>query len=1248
MKYMTEFEPKEYNTLLARNKIDASKGVLFDVAGAGQIPPDTHNRTILIGMGGTGIKTIDYVKRSVDQKLSPNWKQYVAFLGIDADWHEIDRAGSLTPSECVLTTLNGIAQRAQSPASYPQAWRTFADHNKVMHLANLGGAGSGRVRLMGKMKLHDKDTGSAVDQSIVQKLTYLKANVLSPIAGSGHYEVYVIGSVSGGTCSGGFLEMPALVRKALGVNNVRVHAMLYLPDTVAALDPANQSELEANGYASLKELNYFQGMGMRRGYSETWSYNDPAEAQLTIHGDSGFFEMPYLVGTAAGPAQDSSKVARETIAEFFVSILGNVVTSGADAFLVDQFLNNAVQHVNDKNRNPGNAEMEAQGELHDFPKMFGAIGFAAASAPKQIVKAYAVGKACDRAGLKPVTAVERATMIAKGDTFLPFLGEDEYLVAGEGTAKAELVLKPLLDFLKTYQKAEFNFLDYMSLPNVTFKEIRENKYDSVLQHQIAQYVKSKTGDNMKKELDQALVNAFAKFRDNVKNYVKEYGPLAFYNLYCGTFIPENNFGGVGIKQMLANIYSDKDYKTGSDRNWRPVADAYNDIVNCKQAITNANPLNLLLDRQGLANNWLMAVNNWSNLCVNEQRRAYVLGNFHAIYKQFVGPTAVLADQMKAFGHILNCLADTYQEHGEKLNDFNEFRKIQDNATEVNIAAVNTAAHSWLHDEADRIAQIINGEKVRAALVDSFFENTEDWLKIDDSMIEITARGVHLTNPDMAVAARQMFDKCMQDTISVNMDVSIENLFNQVQTLNVNYDQYAQQIIDELSLRSQTLFNGTINGNLYSRYIMYPQSLTANNPAIVQAIQNAAAQKFPGIGFYGSAYADSIAMYQLAAPFEVYRLNELNNWERQYNLKMHGNNGLHGRTPDLRKIMDAAGTATYVDNSDWHDYPAITAVADPTQPNADGEISHEGQVRIKINKLLEEARKLGVLYSQQDANGKWSVCRVNCDKRSQWSFNESLMIPDNDGLLPTGKALAEAVANQNGKMLADMSRVVELHNGGLMNETHTTEDWAWYYAKRVLYVHRPMLVEIRETVEKFRVWGAQVDEANKAAMQKWQPAKMIRIMQAHLLYKDDAGYWKLEGQSATAVANLSESGLNRMRNRDPQEAALVDGGFELFCVYRALVERADMKDGGMDKLLAEAKQVISDWLDEEVLDQSFAFVDKKLKEESELLEKLGGNLASPEKKPLAKFVTAMAELDIDESKLTDLCRFYSMAKLWKKV
>lgn len=1248
---MTDFKEKDYGTLLANNKIDASKGILFGATGEGRLPPNTHHRTILIGLGGTGVRTINHIKRTISRKLDPTWKQYIAFLAIDSDLNEIDQATDLSRAEAVETTLKEVGQRAVDVTRYPMPWRVFADANKVSHLSAVDGNGCGRTRLMGKMKIHDQMPGAkGVDEQIVDSLSRTRSELL-PTSGNAFYEVYVIGSVSGGTCSGGFLELPALVRRALNVNNIHVHAMLYLPDTVSELDSQWKNELEANGYASLKELNYYQGLDMRKGYREEWTYNSPAERKLSINSEQDFFEIPYLIGTIAGPAKDSLDVAMDTIANFFVNILGDVQVSSGQAFLMDSFLSNAHQHRKDKHASQGNPELEAAGELHDFPKRYGAIGFAEAAAPEEIIRAYAVSRACVTAGLQSVDTATRASLVAKGAEILPFLGEKEFLPAGEGTNKAFALLKPLQVFLDESQQENFNFLQFMGLQNVMWEDLKKNVYENV-NVQIGRYIESKTNEAAKAALDNRLLGAFTRFKAGIQEFVVNYGPLAFYNLYMGNFIPENNNGGVGLKQMLANICADKDPRNGMPINRTSAADAERAVQAAKKHADDLKGIITLLDitgeRQNRANAWLQAKNRWVSAAVNEKRREYLLGTYHAFDKKVQEPTAILADELRAFGYILDKLSDTYKNHGAKLNTFEDFSTVSDYATEVNIAALNTSAHAWLKEESERIAGTIQGKKVRTALVDSFFKDSSKWLEIPEGMVKTTDAGaVILTNPDVAVPARQEFDACMQESINLSMDVSIEKLFKQVNQRDVDYKQYARQVINALTLKSKLLFNGNIDENLIYRYIMYPSVLNTSDPAIVAALQEAAQGLVAPGNFYASTYADSIAMYQLAAPFEIYHLHDLEKWEKQYDEKMSRISGLHGRSPDLKQHTDAMGTVSFEELTSWYDYPAISFKKDPTKKDPQtGERCHEGDVRLEIDKMLETARKLGVLYSKETSPDKWSYYRVYCDKSRDWEFDETLVRPDKEtGLLPTGVKLVEAVAAQNGSSVAELSRCVELHNGGLLNEPHS-KDWAWIYAKRVLYVHRPMLIEIRDTIEKFAKWNEQVEAYNESLRRKWMPAKMIRMMQGHVLFSDGEGFWSLE-DSDNVVTNLSEAGLRSLGRRSPKEAALVENGFVLFYLYNALMRRKEIQDGGMDKLLEQANQAITAWGDPELLDACFDLVDKMMREEISKLEKLGGSVDDPTKKPLQKYVAKMDELGLNDY-VTSICEFYAMAKLWKRV
>jgi len=1245
MSSLTQYQDEKiFATLLASEKMDVADGI---AASSTKIPPDSTNRTILIGLGGTGVKTINYVKRTISDKLDPSWKDYIAFLAIDSDGKELASADSLTDDEYIRTTRNGIAERLITPGKYPPAWHRFLDPDQAAKITDPNAEGSGQKRLLGKAKIHDqvRETGKAVDVEIVNKLASRKNSLVSLASGKGKYQVYVIGGISGGTGSGSFLEMPALIRKVLGNgDNVSIYAMLFLPDTLTgktsiAADQGFVESLQANGYASLKELNYFQGMYMRPGYAEKWYYNDPGTPELFMDSTTDFFHLPYLVGTSEGAAENSEAIARSTVAEFFVSILGKMITGAQDQFLVDSFVSNAMQYRGTKHADTMNPDKEPKDSYHEFPKAFGALGFASAQAPQQIVKAYAVATACDRAGLEPVSAQTRAQMAATGETLLPFLGDSELMTAKAGTEKAAELLLPVTNFLRSYLTAEFSFLQEMQLENVTFGDILSNKYTADLKRIVDSYMARKTGTPMRDALDQKLVEAFTQFRNNVKDYVMKDGPMAFWNLYMGTFIPENGYDGVGIKRMLANLVEGRD-ATGAAKSWPTADKARADVERRFKDISDASLVKRMTHGQNMANDWVQAVNFWANTCVNEKRREHVLGKFHALEQKLAEPAESLAEQVKAFGTILTTMAKGYKAYSSNLEDYNAFREIKSGHTDVNIAALNQSAHRWIKDEAQKIAATISGLKIREALVDSFFANPKAWLEVDENLILVASDTTYLRDEARPVSARKMFDQCMTETVNFNMDVSIQKVFEAIQQ-NVPYHQFAADIVDRLDAQSRLLFDGSTAGAQVHKYLVYPANLDS---AIATALQNEVTKR----GFdkaYESMYADSIMMYRMVAPFELYQLKQLKVWERQYlNRKGQVNNLLHGRSPDIRLEVKPDGSSYYVDNSSWFDYPSICPEEDPTKMR-EGGIPYEGKIRLEIDKLLEKAKELGVLFTDPDAK-EHCYYRVHFDKFHDWKFDVFALTPvDAMGHLPTGKALAKAVAKSE---FDNLVRPVLLDRAGLAETPRSNDAWAWTYAKRVLYAHRPMLKEIRETVELMEQWSKIVEEVNIEIDRSLLPAKLIRIMQSHLIYRDSNGVWKNEDDD-TILANLSPMMMKQMQFRNPREAALFSSGFELFALHRILNSRGEAEYHKLvDALLPKAQNVIMQFKDPDLLQATFEQIDGKLTKECELLESYGADLANPEEKPSTGFVNKMAALKIQAELLPEICKFYCYAKMWDQI
>lgn len=1281
MPYLYELakDKKQTDVLLAADVLDASKGALF---GEQTLTPDDNNRTILIGLGGTGVRTVDYVKGAIMKRLDASWRKYVSFLGVDTSWTELDGTAYLDSGEKVSLTQPGVDDRLRQYETYPAAVRRFLKDGDGAKFHGVDGDGAGRTRLVGKVKVHDQATGKlGVDEEIVSRLEK-KAKSMEPMiaGGVGSYQVYVIGSVCGGTCSGSFLEMPALVHKA--IPGAKVHAMLYLPDTLASLDPNNAKQLYANGYASLKELNYFMGMSMRPGYGETWSYNSNAFPELPMEGR--FFDIPYLVGSNGAGALDAADTAMETIAEFLISLLGKMTAVGKAVFLTSAFESNATASakIGARSYQPGSGDqLEAAGEFHEFPKRFAAIGFAEASAPQKVVRAYTVGHVCQKAGLMPVAKKERDALIAAGSgAIVPFRGEDDLLNATEGTAKARAVLAPVEKFLGIIHSGVFNFGEDLNEQEITWTKIRNGQYDNpAIAQKAAMVIKQRTSPEMMDDLRRKIRAAYDAYRKNVQEYVRTEGPYAFVNLYLGNFKQVNGEFGIGIERMIKNLIDGKtldgrEFRTTTgEPAWVPVETAKQNLDSARTTIANEKSAVFGIEtkeNKTHAAQWVQAYNNWGKARINAVRREVALGLNGSLFESFLTPAAKLTQEVGSFGRVLECLTGIYMNHGSKLNTYADFEEARDSRTEVNLAAVSAESWEWVKKQADDAWQAANAQKLRDDLVEDFFAmgedgapNSQKWLDVPASRVKGSDADVKLTSRDVAVPAREIFDQYLQVNFPTTLNVSVEAMFTQLQSTGKSFDDTADKIVKQLLAHSEPQFNGDIPAGSKFGFIMYPAALKTGHgagPAIAAAIENAANVQCPGVQVYASDDADSIMFYQMAAPMEIYRLKELSAWENYYETGEYGLNNylafLHGMSPDLTVTSKAGTVDRYSENMPWKDYPSIVRqMTDPRTPDPKtGKVSREGQLRISLDKTIQRAKELGVLYLEQmpDAGGseQWMVKRVHCNKATTWRFDLMECNPDPaTGLLPLGKALAETVASQNGKNLEDIACNVTLEYGGVMDKPAPTRELAWEYAARVLRAHVPMYIEVRETVKKFEEWAKDIEVYNEKLKAQFLPAKMIWLVKGRVLRKNEDGTWVyiMPDGKARNVAVLTDV---MKKFLPPKDKNLIDNGllgYYLFTKLSTILTSQKAFDEAFDRARSAIERMASD-AEIEALTAGEEQSAVLLAEREALAEKGARLDGDADAEPKMAFASAMTAIGVDKAKAKDIDLFYFRMGLWEVI
>lgn len=1281
MPSLRDYNKEDFAELFASTLLDAT----VSATNASGLEADDSSRTIIIGLGGTGVRTVNCIKSKIFKRFKPGWEKTVAFLAIDSSYSELNAAQSLNMSEKLCINQPGINDRICSIKKYPDAIRRFMkDGDSPASAPKLGTSidsdGCGQMRLIGKIKMHDKLDSKGVDEVIVGKITSVVSNLNILTHGSDCYDVYVICSGSGGTGSGGFLEMPPLVRKAMGKTPVHVQGIFYMPDAVIGKDPNNAHQLMANGYATLKELNYYQGMEMRGGYEEIWTYGNQAEPELR---GTKCYDIPYLIGCPGIATSNALNNATETISEFLVSMIvkaEKIEKIGAVSktqYFTSAFYSNACnlynksKHDSDERIIDGKkVSVERSGSSHEFPRCFAAIGFASASIPKELVRAYVVKKICEQAGLKPVSPADYAAMAAKADgtMLLPFRGADDLPNGETGSAEARAIIKPIANIHDIVHTSLFDYVRDLKLDSadVKWKTIHDGKYSytanmTLIDNLVANY----TAKNETDKLIGTIRDAFSKYRDNVHAYVKDEGPYAFANIYYGNFKPTE--GGVhykGIRELLQDLVA-ADGVTPMAYPSSNAAACLERLQNIENMIRGGNKFSIDLKgkKSEQESAWLRAYNMWVNARINEKRAKAVYKSAGELKRSFLDPANILAEQVKTFGDVLSAMADIYKAAGNKMEDFQAFSSEDYSNTEVNIAAVDSSAYNSLKKQADEDVARLSAKDFRNGLVKNFFEDPEKWLKVPENCAtkDNGANIAHLINPDKPVPAREAFDTFATKQIELSVDTSIVQLFEDQQSIGHDYKATAEKIIDMLYGRSTPRFDGHIppDSTTFFKYIKYPAVLennAGNTKEIAQAIIDAAINKgFSEENIYPSYDSNSILVYQQATSMEIYHLNHLVEWEREYELGCKNQAerlALHGKSPDVEIAALADGTIYYKEYTPWVDYPSIVQRDNPTQPNANGELCHDGVVRLREKELIKKAKKYGVLYSAVDSQGKWVIKRVYCDKTRAWDFKISGLAGGPGGLQPLGVKFADSVAVQSGLQAGDdrravdsISATVSLDYAGVLSESAPLEKVAWERAEKVLHAHHPMFCEIRRTCELFEPWVKQVEERNNVILASQRPGMFVHLLRGLVVSKtpDGAWVWNKENGTRVMVANYTPAMLDYIDQRDKYQ---VEHGLVAYNIF-AQVDRFMPGDVLVEEY-KRAKTQTKAWIaqgDMIKLQEGKALADIVEAERLALLEKGANN---GEEALLTKFVMEMDDFNFSEDQLKDVEKFYDRTSRWNEL
>ena len=274
--------------------------------------------TLFVGVGGTGAEVLSRVRRLVEETYgSLNNFPIVSFLLIDTDKdYKItnpEAAGSLLKdNEKIWARVTGKQAKDMLSGMENFPWINQWFPNELERNLTSLEAGAGQIRACGRFAFfcnyHDiREKFREACNRMKGKENFMLDRYGIKVSGNA-VNVFVTGSISGGTGSGMLIDIGYAIRKWLqGEGSYLTTAVIPMPNAFAGIRVGDR--VLANGYAALMEMSYYSDY--RTEYVAQYSNNLGDEVRSPLPP----FDFTYLVGTKNGEAEFKLDSIREMIAQ---------------------------------------------------------------------------------------------------------------------------------------------------------------------------------------------------------------------------------------------------------------------------------------------------------------------------------------------------------------------------------------------------------------------------------------------------------------------------------------------------------------------------------------------------------------------------------------------------------------------------------------------------------------------------------------------------------------------------------------------------------------------------------------------------------------------------------------------------------------------------------------------------------------------------------------------------------------------
>lgn len=205
--------------------------------------------TLVVGIGGIGCR----IAANISDLLTPEARERVGIVGIDTNVNDLTAVAARGVRTIQTSDDRTVGEYLMgNPQHLP--WFPLNSFTASKSLLN----GAGQIRAVSRLgAIATEEKGGFIP--IKEEIQRIRAN--RGDSSNGNLTVMVVGSITGGTGAGLFLQLPYYIRKVMqdetGLKNIIIRGMFVGPDLTVDVQPSsiNREAVRVNGYACIKELN---------------------------------------------------------------------------------------------------------------------------------------------------------------------------------------------------------------------------------------------------------------------------------------------------------------------------------------------------------------------------------------------------------------------------------------------------------------------------------------------------------------------------------------------------------------------------------------------------------------------------------------------------------------------------------------------------------------------------------------------------------------------------------------------------------------------------------------------------------------------------------------------------------------------------------------------------------------------------------------------------------------------------------